>query len=303
MKIATQFGKLTKDYGIEGSIRILAKAGFEAMDYSLTGNMIPWEEGFFTDVNAPEFRAYFQNIAQIAEKYGIEICMTHAAYCPTFVDDPAEYAKVQQQTIRGIYATGIMNCPYIVAHPVLHPDFNNGQNKERALQTNLDYFSAFVPALKENNVVMCIENLYWGYRPEPKIPNSCTSAEQMVELIDTLNAMHGDCFAACLDSGHAVISGQDPIHMLRVLGDRLRVLHIHDNYGKLDNHILPGKGVIDWKQFMKTLKEVGYQGHFNFEADQHWYDIAQTLYTEDVVVQGAKFKYDIGRMLLDMISE
>lgn len=301
MKISTQFGKLTKTFGMEGSIRILANAGFEAMDLSVTGNMIPWEEGFFTDVNAPEFTEHFENIAKIAEKYGVRIGMTHAPYCMTWWDDPEAYALVQQQTIRAIRATGIMKCPYIVAHPVLHSDFNNGQNKERALQTNLDYFGVLAPFLKENNVVMCIENLYFGERPNPKIPNSCTSAEQMVELIDKLNQMHGNCFAACLDSGHATISGQDPIHMLKVLRDRLRVLHIHDNYGTIDNHVLPGYGVIDWKLFMKTLGEIGYQGDFNFEADQHWYNVCQSLYNEEIVTHGAKYKYLIGRMLIDLM--
>ena len=189
MKVSTQFGVYTKKFRPEVSLKMLGDAGFESCDYSLTDRAINWSQPALADANSAEFKAYFENIASIAKKNNVEIGMTHAPYCMVFRSVKEEYEETLQQTIKAIYGTKVLNCPYIVAHPVLHPDFNNGQEPERALQANIDYFSALVPALKETGVVVCIENLYWGERKDPKTPNSCTSPEQLIRIIDTLNAM------------------------------------------------------------------------------------------------------------------
>ena len=42
-------------------------------------------------------------------------------------------------------------------------------------------------------------------------------------------------------------------------------LHIHDNFGKSDDHSQTFEGNIDWKGFVKGLKEISYQGVFMFE--------------------------------------
>ncbi len=298
MKISTQFGVYTKKFGPEVSLKMLGDAGFESCDYSLTAYAIPWEEAPLKDRSTPEFKAYFENVAAIAKKNNVEIGMTHAPYCMVFRSVKEEYELNLDQTIRAIYATKILNCPYIVAHPVLHPDFNNGQEPERAFQANIDYFTALVPALKETGVIVCIENLYWGERKDPKTPNSVTTAEQMIKLIDTLNEMHGPYFAACLDTGHATISGENAIEMIKALGHRTRTLHINDNFGVIDNHVVPGRGVIDWVEFMKALKEVGYQDTFNFEPDGYHDDFNRKLYSVDVITQSLKTVYLIGRDLL-----
>ena len=53
-------------------------------------------------------------------------------------------------------------------------------------------------------------------------------------------------------------------------------LHIHDNFGiKWDEHLIPGDGNIDWEQFLRILKQIGYPGEFVIEAHH------QTLDTED----------------------
>ena len=298
MKLSAQHGAIAKKYGLEGSLKILADAGFEAVDFSITGNVLSWDEGFLTDASNPEFAEYFKNIGKIASDNNIEVCMTHAPYCPPFCADPKAYAAVQQQTIRAVYATGYMGSPYIVVHPVLHPDFNNGQNKERCMKTNVDYFSAIVPALKDTGVIMCIENLYWGERKDPKIPNACTTANQLAELIDTLNDMHGQHFAACLDTGHAIISGQNINEMLQVLADRTCTLHIHDNHGILDEHMAPGTGIIDWKGVVRTLNAIDYKGCFNFETDAYWDDFRKDFFGRSVMEDAAKLLYTMGRSMV-----
>ena len=300
LKISAQHNVIALKYGIKEGFKIMAEAGFDAVDLSISSGHIRWEEGFLQDASSPEFAEFFKDIGKSAKECNIEVCMTHAPFSKANVSDPEVYAKVQQQTIRAIYATGHIGSPYIVAHPVNYPDFDNGQNRERGMQVNLQYFSMFVPALKETGVIMCIENLFRKLESGLKVSNAMSKAEDLAELVDTLNEMHGPYFAACLDVGHGVVVGEDLCHMLRVLGQRTRVLHIHDVQGVQEDHHEPGSGSIDWEALMRTLKEVGYHGCFNFETDQYWRAIKRGYFNRQVVLSAAKLLYDMGRALLEI---
>jgi sugar phosphate isomerase/epimerase len=51
------------------------------------------------------------------------------------------------------------------------------------------------------------------------------------------------------------------------LGDDLKVLHVHDNYGGADDrHYYPYRGNVDWEGFYKGLNEIKYQGTLNLET-------------------------------------
>ena len=300
LKISAQHSVIARRYGPEETIKILAEGGFDALDFSLTSYVYQWDEGFLTDVNDPAFKAHFEGIARCARDNHIEIGMTHAPYCTTSTFEKEKFDRVQAQMIRSLYATKLLGAPYTVAHPVMHPDYVNGANRRAGMQANLDFFSALAPVLKENGVVMCIENLYWSERPDHKVANVCSSAEDLVELVDKLNEMHGPLFGVCLDVGHAILAGQDPAHMVRVLGERLKVTHIHDNQGKLDDHTCPGHGVIDWVELMKAFRETGYTGCFNYEADAHWAPFRKECFDRKVMVNAAMLLRDVARALLEL---
>lgn len=51
----------------------------------------------------------------------------------------------------------------------------------------------------------------------------------------------------CLDTGHAVLNGT-PLQKA-VSENRVISFHLHDNDGKDDQHLIPGKGCIDWHKF------------------------------------------------------
>ena len=267
MKISTSTFGVIQPYGMEEGLKTLVESGFEAIDYSITQNAMNWEEELFQDPFNPAFAAHFKAIAKTVRDSGLEMHQCHAPYASVSISDPVFYAKLQQQTIRSVYAAAYMECPYIVAHPVLDVAFCHGQNKELARQTSLDYFSAIAPVLKETGVVMCIENLFFYIR-ETKEWAICygSTGEELRDLIDTLNEMHGPCFAACVDTGHAVVAKQDPAEMIRTLGSRIKVLHIQDNLGVKDEHLIPTEGKIDWKSVAEALRDADYTGTFNFEV-------------------------------------
>lgn len=299
LKISTATLRLFRHFGTETGIRLLADAGFEAMDYTVC--QLPWNHTLFQDAPIAEVSAYYKQIAQLAKDCGLDIFQTHAAF-PLKVFDPENDPAMLRSGIRHIYATAYLNCPNIVFHPALHPDFNNGKNAELCRAVNLEFFSAMAPALKDTGVTLCIENMFTGENGKPKIPNACSTPEQMIDLIDTLNSMHGPHFAACLDTGHAAVVGQDPAAMLRKLGSRTQVLHIHDNNGILDQHLLPGEGIIDWDDVTGALSEIGYTGTFNTEASMHFVKCTQEgVHDEKLALDISKQLYTLCRPLADRI--
>ncbi|MGC9320464.1 MAG: sugar phosphate isomerase/epimerase family protein [Armatimonadota bacterium] len=85
-----------------------------------------------------------------------------------------------------------------------------------------------------------------------------------IELLESLRLCDGDA-CVCLDTNHANLS--EPLDMaVRTLGDSIETLHISDNDGHEERHMLPGRGVIDWEQFMTLLDEIGYEGPLLLEA-------------------------------------
>ena len=73
-------------------------------------------------------------------------------------------------------------------------------------------------------------------------------------------------FVACLDTGHANINGISAAHMVKVLNQHLKVLHVHDNYAALDQHLLCGYGTIDWNAFSQSLHDIRFDGVISLET-------------------------------------
>lgn len=78
-----------------------------------------------------------------------------------------------------------------------------------------------------------------------------------------------DSFGICVDTGHASMHmDRDPENVLkhlRTFRDHLVQLHIHDNKGKTDDHIVPGTGRISWPEVLDMLGEKKQSLPFVFE--------------------------------------
>lgn len=83
------------------------------------------------------------------------------------------------------------------------------------------------------------------------IPNGLSSASKLNYFLGATHLQLGYCF----DTGHAHINGsvQDEFDQMK---GRIRSVHLHDNDGKADAHLFPGKGTIDWRRTMKLLRSL-----------------------------------------------
>ncbi len=79
-------------------------------------------------------------------------------------------------------------------------------------------------------------------------------ALRMIEEIDSTR------LGILLDTGHAHVNGEDLTELVHSLKQVPFHIHIDDNHGDSDAHLIPGEGKIDFGPFVQALKEIGYQG-------------------------------------------
>jgi sugar phosphate isomerase/epimerase len=82
-------------------------------------------------------------------------------------------------------------------------------------------------------------------------------ADQAMALAEAVGPKCG----VCLDAFHMNIEETDMLAAIRASKSRLVDVHVAEN-----NRLAPGMGSIDWKAFVATLNEVGYEGALTMEA-------------------------------------
>ncbi len=263
MKIAIGTSELKLYFSEAEYFSRLKKIGYDAMDYSIHTVYAKPDE-MFSDRKA--WTDYYKKTAATAKSVGIEICQAHATFATNFDGERYLSNKCLDQYKKEIEACAIMECPYIVIHPINLAVLDRDWEENRKI--NLDAFSRLEPTLREFNVKLGVEDMFiWDRRRNANVRTGCSTPEDMADLIDTLNDnLNSDRFVACLDTGHMLIHAISPEVAVKKLGSRTRLLHLHDNYGKMDNHNGLGQGITDWNALASALKEVGYNGVFSLET-------------------------------------
>ena len=131
-----------------------------------------------------------------------------------------------------------------------------GWSEERVFARRVEALTRVTEHARGGPTLICLENMGEG------------SGVHTIEDFDrVLAAVPGEGVAICLDTGHANIAGVDIPDFVRRAGPRLEALHVADNLGRNDDHLLPyGRGTVPWSTTMAALREAGYEGLFNFEV-------------------------------------
>ena len=97
---------------------------------------------------------------------------------------------------------------------------------------------------------------------------------------------------------HAAIMEMNQIECMKLIGNRLKVLHVSDYLNVKDIHLLPYMGKSNWKEIMEGLRNVNYDGLFNFEIHRFLVNIPEDLY-----LLSLKYSFEIGKKLLHINEE
>ena len=266
MKISTQNRTLYKTYGHEKALELLAEAGFDHADMSFTPMAKEPENEFLQ----PDAEALCRRIREKAESLGLSFNQCHAPFQmdmkPWLEGDREHILHLLTTSIR---LAGVLGAKAIVVHPVQCMNYLNN-DPAWIKQVNVEFYSTLIPAAQEAGVKIAIENMWQRHQWSKAIVSSvCSSPYELRDYVDACNAV-APVFTACLDIGHCLLTGHDPVNAIHVLGDRLGCLHVHDVDGVNDNHTCPMTMKVDFPAVVAALRQVGYSGEFTLEADFYY---------------------------------
>lgn len=276
-------------FGEKRSIEMIAAAGFDAADYSMTE--LRSDGGI---LSTDEYKKYAAELRETAERCGIFFNQAHAVTYMGAEDAETEYRRLVAANRRAIEVAGLMGIKTIVVHPISGGRYIG--REEQVFELNMKYFRELLPCAEKYGVKIACENMWCGDEKRGVARGSvCSNPFEHAHYVDEIN---NEMFAACLDVGHSSLAGREAQDCIRVLGSRLQALHIHDNDYRDDMHTLPGLSEMNWDEITKALADINYQGDFTLETD-HFFD---SLTTVEETKTGLKLSELIGRKMISKIE-
>ncbi len=163
--------------------------------------------------------------------------------------DPERRLEAINQTLASLVAMGGLGARIAILHPSApgaagatdHPD-GFRQSIER-----------LIPVAEHLDMTLAIEN----------IPGPLGKPEAVAQFVE--GCAHPRV-RACLDTGHALLTeGARTAAAFRRLAPLAAAVHLHDNDGKQDGHLIPGEGALPWNALWESLEESGFSGPRSFE--------------------------------------
>jgi sugar phosphate isomerase/epimerase len=188
---------------------------------------------------------------RIAE-LGMEAYSLHAPFA-SHIDissaDAAQRDASVAEIVKAAEAAASLQAHYFVIHPGPEDPAPTSVKEELPrVQHVIDSLNQVARRCKELGVMCVLEN---------KLPHLVFgNTSEILWILDGIETAEA---GACLDTGHAFLSG-DMTDLVRKLGDRLKMIHAHDNGGANDNHLPPGDGRIDWPALLRELIEIRFHG-------------------------------------------
>ncbi len=273
------------------AVRRIHKAGFRDVDFNFA-----WTRRRQTELYFDNWKEWTKQCGELVQELGMSVAQTHAPFY-NVIDPAYPYREEEEEMVRrSIIASGELGAKVVVLHGgsvSYRADFK--KNK----QENMEYFKPHLELAAKHGVSIALENLFDVYDPAKRvrIPHYMSDPENLIDLVDSLHASYENV-GIIWDFGHANLMSWDQPECLEMIGKRLIATHVQDNYGVIDDHLLPFLGNIEWKPIMKTLKKIGYEGVFAYETHK------MTDRLPDPMVDAMlRYSYELGQYMLTLADE
>jgi sugar phosphate isomerase/epimerase len=230
---------------LEESLPLIQDLGYECLEviYEVPHFSLKWEED----------RERLRKLGKELRERGLE----PSVHTP-FVDlnpvthHPEVFELNRRLAERGMEACLLLGGEIVVVHTgtcrVPTPEFF-----ELAKRRGLSLLRSLAERAGELGVKLAVEN-----GSSPSSPFS--TPQELRKVVEEVGV------GIVYDVGHANLREReegrrlDVRSQVRLLGKSLLHLHVHDNLGKEDDHLVPGEGEIDFAALSGVLGEVGYRG-------------------------------------------
>ena len=289
------------------SIERVAQAGFDCIDFQFNNAILYGDN----ELRGEDWEAQVERLAQDLEASKLPANQAHAPFYEFLDPDLPDRELKEEMTRRSVIAAGKLGVRWIVFHPgTLFGNPRMGDN----LQANQERFKPLLELAGRWGVGIALENIFdkFMYANNAKGKQGSPLAlrmanarfrtarhfanwpEELAALVDSLRP-YGQV-GACWDTGHGNEMMVDQRESILLLGDRLKALHVNNNFGVFDDHLIPYFGNIQWDEVLSALKAVDYDGELTFETGMNFNRVPEPLIDGALAYAAKTGRYMIQRM-------
>lgn len=126
-----------------------------------------------------------------------------------------------------------------------------------------DFWNNFVDSVRKCNQVA--ESYGIPLVIEPRVGEVISNTDAMLRLIELVGSKN---FGVILDTAH-LHAGKEILPLsVEKLGPHVKYVHIADNDGRDNRHLVPGDGTIDWEEVFISLEKHKYTGYYSIDLEK-----------------------------------
>ncbi len=181
-------------------------------------------------------------------------------HLPTFLSTADLTDRIRQASIDETLASLEVAADMRPLKVVLHPSYMMGLGSfvpELTKAHAMESLELIVEKARGLGLCLCLENMFprtqWLVNPE-----------EFVDILAKFPTVH-----LLLDIGHAHIGdpgGKKCLRFIEMFSGRIAHLHVSDHFGKEDQHLPIGAGIIDFSNVVSALKRIGYNDTITVEV-------------------------------------
>ena len=197
-------------------------------------------------------------LALAAERAGVTYTTAHSPILNALAGGQEMYdwsVKAIRDSIKICAALGIERI-------VVHACENRRFTCSDFYRENKRFYGEFFDLMEQHGISVLTENMADG---------TCTPLSTGRDVRDFTDYVDHPLFAACWDTAHGNLNrkarDEGQYANIVAIGDKLKGLHIADNFGDgPHHHTWPFAGIINFDAVLQGLLDVNYDGVFTFEA-------------------------------------
>lgn len=174
--------------------------------------------------------------------------------------------KLKNRILKSLDISKEIGVKGIVIHIGTYLDEDYNYDMKKSIEHNIKYLEPFVEKAIKNNIIIAIENGTQMEKDDPLFKNTAPYIDELINIVDYYNSKYKkEVLGICFDFGHANVGKLDMYNEILKIGSKLKITHIHDNYGT-DSHNQPFDGTVNWDSVRKALTDINFNGELTSEV-------------------------------------